>query len=1152
MAENQPPKASSPEGIPRRPLAPGPNSWAQSHQRQQSAMSDKEEPRPTNRDRYENKPMPKIPSEATGQTSVLQPKTYIQPAIPLVGPAPIPKKRAVTDPIAPKPLFASQKPSVTQLRKVFSHSKHGSEDDNQLSPGFEYPTGKAAEVLGLTPVLTGFKRSTAPSSAPKESSNAHHTYDSSDASSRHPLTATCQVQSSPVPACRHVGSGSDHDPATDVNITPDSKKHQVLEQVLEEVATPMQPHRKQSNAHLQPPKIATYGRVGEVGIVQNKGLYRVESFQGIIESASSPVRSEEQSRAKEDGQTAPRSAALSQHNEQFLQTKSHSSNYGGVWENNPAVVSFKSSALPSWAEINHVKGYSLPQFSPMPKGCAQYHATDAPLPTQTSAVTTPSVFGDIYTDASLPGSGQGSAQHSRNGPLAPHNAPRFAEYQPPLGSANSWASGSRYNSFAPENAPVSALLPPLWPHHHLSNSVPSPPHTRQDYQRPDPLSAGLSQLDMTIHHHIDTAFGALSRLVTDKHDRMLDHVIRRLEDLEDGLGKSFKHIKSNIKGLNSEVGRVKATIHSFNAGHEGIKGLMHGLEGKLGVLEQQIEENKRQCQQIMKALTINVEGDRQSRSSTHRRTESAHGILDTSRDRHKEQNGMSRASSKARISNTSSRGHRSNTVNSQTNGRVSDDRGSKREYFADLGAARGPVPDIREHPAYSGVPLPPSQMYDQNGVPIGMASTASVPYGAQQLGDGAIFPAQALKSLINKDIQQKRYRPSAIWKRVDDSDPRALYSLPISAETLAAQDHHLHGDVPIAVPLVPTGTVTIDKADGRPRIPDNSELPSQNQDEAHTKIVSVGSTASETRAAAPRRFHLSKVPPANFLPHPPFAAGIQKNKHHRKVDQAMFIEKARGNRTSVKAQSALEAINGDIKIREQDTKANVQAPPPRKRPIITPAENARKATARVTTAQSDQQNKMPKTGNNIDKPSYGWDYDSEELAAQLHAIALEQTEGSSPSRHANLKFPPKPPKPRQQATPISVTVGRCPTVLDTEEGDTDLDVGYVYETYVRVASPGGLKSLPIEGPIDPVQDITEGRIGVLVIEEGEEALWETFGVDEESDPEWNSEEEDENAEDYYGNDYPDDEVNSDDEYNEGVYNSQGQASEDEEFDNDVT
>ena len=368
--------------------------------------------------------------------------------------------------------------------------------------------------------------------------------------------------------------------------------------------------------------------------------------------------------------------------------------------------------------------------SPISRGFAANQSLDCTVPSQQSKDTTPSVFHDDYTDASFSSSGlaPGHFGHINS------RQPRGLDDNRPTGSANSWAQECSYTS---GSGPVSALLPQRWPHH--LNSVPSPPNSQRDYDRPGSLAAGLSQLDMTIHHHIDTAFGHLSRLITDKHDRVLDQVLRRLDNMDDGTGRTFKNVKSEIRGLNHEVTKVKSAINSFSNGNEGIKELLHGLERQMGSLEKEVGENQRVCQQIATEQThFESESERQSRNLAHRRTESAHGALGTSQDRHLERNGGSRAASKMRTSKASSKSNRSNTVTSQPTNGLNEDRGSRREYLADVGAGRGPVPDIRDHPAYAGIPQSATQMYDQNGVPVGLAY-AGVPYGTQQFGDGGWY-----------------------------------------------------------------------------------------------------------------------------------------------------------------------------------------------------------------------------------------------------------------------------------------------------------------------------------------------------------------------------------------------------------------------------
>lgn len=125
-------------------------------------------------------------------------RPYIQPAIPLVGTTPQqPKPRAVTDPVAPKPLFLGRNPSVNQLRKAFAHSRQGSRADKQTSPPLPYLTGKAAEILGLTEDERP-KRNTTPRSEPVSVKDDRAM---EKANERFPARTTSAMQ--PMPTTQH-------------------------------------------------------------------------------------------------------------------------------------------------------------------------------------------------------------------------------------------------------------------------------------------------------------------------------------------------------------------------------------------------------------------------------------------------------------------------------------------------------------------------------------------------------------------------------------------------------------------------------------------------------------------------------------------------------------------------------------------------------------------------------------------------------------------------------------------------------------------------------------------------------------------------------------------------------------------------------------
>ncbi|KAH3956716.1 hypothetical protein HBI56_174270 [Parastagonospora nodorum] len=137
----------------------------------------------------------------------------------------------------------------------------------------------------------------------------------------------------------------------------------------------------------------------------------------------------------------------------------------------------------------------------------------------------------------------------------------------------------------------------------------------------------------------------------------------------------------------------------------------------------------------------------------------------------------------------------------------------------------------------------------------------------------------------------------------------------------------------------------------------------------------------------------------------------------------------------------------------------------------------------------------------------------------------------SPSKHK-----PKPPAQRfaqrhpEKAAELAAQ--------DDNHGDAmDIDTEeYVYDTYVREALvPDADGKLP-----EPT-----GTVGFLVIGEEDEDWW---NGDDESDKEFDTDDEDENAEDYYANDYPEDELDEDDEYDRDLYQKKYRhGSDDEEY-----
>jgi hypothetical protein len=140
---------------------------------------------------------------------------------------------------------------------------------------------------------------------------------------------------------------------------------------------------------------------------------------------------------------------------------------------------------------------------------------------------------------------------------------------------------------------------------------------------------------------------------------------------------------------------------------------------------------------------------------------------------------------------------------------------------------------------------------------------------------------------------------------------------------------------------------------------------------------------------------------------------------------------------------------------------------------------------------------------------------------------------SSPSKHK-----PKPPAQRfaQRHPEKAAALAAYGETHDGDAMDIDTDE-YVYDTYVRE---------PIIPDADGKLPEPTGTVGFLVIGEEDEDWW---NGEDESDKEFDTDDEDENAEDYYANDYPEDELDEDDEYDRDLYQKKYRHGSDDEEDN---
>jgi len=160
---------------------------------------------------------------------------------------------------------------------------------------------------------------------------------------------------------------------------------------------------------------------------------------------------------------------------------------------------------------------------------------------------------------------------------------------------------------------------------------------------------------------------------------------------------------------------------------------------------------------------------------------------------------------------------------------------------------------------------------------------------------------------------------------------------------------------------------------------------------------------------------------------------------------------------------------------------------------------------------------------------------SDEQVKQFEKFSqeLEQQElAQSKPMSTPIKYLPTGPA-RRSKTPSSqqaITLA----VQDPDAMDVD---DYVIDTYVREELMSDA-----DGNIPEHQ----GIIGYIILKEEDEEWW---NGEDESDREFDTDEDDENAEDYYANDYPEDELSSDDEFDRDPYQRKYRhGSDDEEYD----
>ncbi|KAL8731460.1 MAG: hypothetical protein Q9166_003435 [cf. Caloplaca sp. 2 TL-2023] len=668
MSQSQAPRVKLPDVTPPQAIHPGSNSWT----RQAYTQT----PTATDRDKCENKPMPPTPEPSPSPaakplTTAKKNKPYIQPATPLMPPDHINrdmKNRAVTDPVIPKPLFTSKTSTVNQLRKKYSQTRNKSKSMKDEDNTADRPTSpppvvsqKASQILGVFPTHT--KHGIPPASAPPSTRAPDHFRTSAESTKGRNASPNRQVQSTPVLTRRYLQENhlpavavirTSQDSCSDEKRQPQSTEGMII-----------------GNGSLNPTRLGTYGRTGEIGYVGQNEMHRVLSFSGIIENPDPPLgKSEENIEHDTTRDDWNQNTLRPQYSGEILHPMDYSPNgNAGVWENDPNV------------------GYTLPPFSP-------FYPWKPPLP--------PS---DLDQRA--------FSQTSGEVPIVlqkfPGEPSHGSGYTHSLQSQNSWAPSGNGNSFAQASTSSSAAeTTPRFPGHTRNNSVPPPPISYPGFQPSGPLPRGLVQMELNLHHHVESCFGSLMRMTTDNTDRTIDKMVRRAEESQEMTEKGLKTLKSEIKDVRKEMSSMRMDLTGALQADNKIKDSIGSLGKKLNDLDKKIGEIATLYQRAAAAANETEREEcstySQGDGSPRRRSRRTHASA-LSRQEYRQQytSGTTSGSASTQDSVTSSRGLRSNTTSNGAAARKSDEQSGRKEVFAHFGTSNGAVPDIRDHPAYRGV-----------------------------------------------------------------------------------------------------------------------------------------------------------------------------------------------------------------------------------------------------------------------------------------------------------------------------------------------------------------------------------------------------------------------------------------------------------------
>lgn len=260
-----------------------------------------------------------------------------------------------------------------------------------------------------------------------------------------------------------------------------------------------------------------------------------------------------------------------------------------------------------------------------------------------------------------------------------------------------------------------------------------------------------------------------------------------------------------------------------------------------------------------------------------------------------------------------------------------------------------------------------------------------------------------------------------------------------------------------------------------------------------------------------RRFHLDSATFPSLKRQSSFTGGIRKSRRPQRDTLALFVETKNGERVIEQSIRAQRSQHVDVVVGQdnhvQDDPESV-ASPIRKRPNAGAAEMA----WRATTWAGQKRGARNEERQIANRDTTNWDHASILLAEELRQFAMEEsgTQEKRPqtSSDPQLKFKPKPPKPRETKAEKDLAT----TQLDpATHGGSDEVGDYIIDTYIRASLPLPKVDESLQSYLEPLQALDGNKVGILIIEDEQEDFWESFAHEQMSESEIASDEEDENG-----------------------------------------